>query len=76
MTEVAETPTPAPRSPPPGAPKPTTLLAALIIAGVLVYNLQLDASSDSYDGSKLTYALAIGMLLVLGVDLGRFWRDR
>lgn len=57
----------------PIAPKPTTLLAALIIAGVLVYNLRLDAMSETYDGAKFTYALVFGMLFVLGVDLSRFW---
>lgn len=53
--------------------KPITLAAALIIAGVIVYNLRLDAMSDSYDGSKVTYALVFGMLFILGVDLSRFW---
>lgn len=57
----------------PVAPKPTTLLAALIVAAVLVYNLYLDAGSESYDGAKLTYGLVFGMLFILGVDLSRFW---
>lgn len=57
----------------PVAPKPTTLLAALIVAAVLVYNLYLDAGSETYDGSRLTYGLVFGMLFILGVDLSRFW---
>lgn len=77
MTDGENTPVPAPSAEPqhdmPIAPRPTTLLAALIIAAVLIYNLRLDAMSDSYDGSKITYALVFGMLFILGVDLSRFW---
>lgn len=52
---------------PPLAPKPTALLAALIVAGVLVYNISVDG--DSY----VTYGLVIGLCGVLGFDLSRFW---
>jgi hypothetical protein len=81
-----EAPEPAAEKPPepttdqrPIAPRPTTLIAGLIIAGVLVYNLKLDAASETYNGSWLTYSLAIGLCGVLGFDLSRFWpggRDR
>jgi hypothetical protein len=81
-----EAPEPAAEKPPettppdkPIAPRPTTLIAGLIIAAVLVYNLKLDAASETYNGSWLTYSLAIGLCGVLGFDLSRFWpggRDR
>lgn len=74
---MPEPPTPAGPTPPddrePLAPKPTTLLAALILAGVLVYNIQVDASSDAYQGSYVTYGLVVGLCGVLGFDLSRFW---
>jgi hypothetical protein len=67
-------PTPPPaQHPPPLEPKPTTLLAALIVAGVLVFNI--GVHGDSY----VTYGLVVGLCGVLGFDLSRFWpwgRDR
>ncbi len=57
----------------PIAPRPTTLLAGLIIAGVLIYNLSLDAGSETYNGAYLTYGLAVGLCGVLGFDLSRYW---
>lgn len=75
MADPPTQPTPPgePPSPEPLAPKPVTLLAAVIVAVVLIYNLHLDASSDTYDGSKVTYGLVIGLCGVLGFDLSRFW---
>lgn len=73
MTPVTEPPTPPDEEREPLAPRPSTLIAALIVAAVLVYNLNLDAGSDTYDGAKVTYGLVIGLCGVLGFDLSRFW---
>lgn len=59
--------------PAPLTPEPRNLIAALILAGVLVFNIQV--KGDSY----VTYGLVIGLCGVLGFDLSRFWpggRDR
>ena len=52
-------------------PKPTNVLAGLILAGVLVYNMTLDFLSDTYDGAYLSYGLIVGLCGVLGWDLAR-----
>lgn len=64
---------PEPQAKTPWSPKPTNLFAALILAAVIIWNITLDAHSDTYDGSYVTYGLVIGLCGVLGFDLSRFW---
>lgn len=78
MTYVTDTPGPAqppdPEQRPPLAPRPPSLIVAVLLFGVLVYIATLDYRSDSYDATYATYGLIITIGGVLGVDLSRFWR--
>lgn len=75
--QMPEKPPPDTTSVPPPPLSPFNLIAALIIAVVLIYNLKLNADPTSdYDGDYVTYGLVIGLCLTLGVDISRVWKRR
>lgn len=81
MTYVSEpSPSPAPPPAPPErphlAPRPPSLVLALLLFGVLIYIATLDYRSDEYDATYATYGLIITIAGVLGVDVSRFWRGK
>lgn len=63
-------------TPAPLAPKPGSLIIALVLVGGLIYNLRLDAASDTYDGKYFTFAIVALIAAILGVDVSRFWRGK
>jgi hypothetical protein len=63
-------------SPPPLSPKPGNLAIAVLLVGLLFFNLYLDAQAGSYDGKYLTFGVIGLIAAVLGVDLSRFWRGK
>lgn len=52
-------------------PRPAVTAIALILTAALVYNMNLDASSASYDGANNTYILAGLIAGILGFGLSR-----
>lgn len=73
MTETPQAPAEKPTPDPPHSPKPSNLLAAVILAVVCIWNITIDGQAGDYEGSKVTYGLVIGICMVLGYDLSRFW---
>lgn len=70
---VPDPPAPPPERPP-FTPRPPNLVLAVLLFGVLIYIVTLDAHSETYDASYATYGLIITIAGILGVDLTRFWR--
>lgn len=58
------------------APTPGALTVALVLVGLLFYNLFLDAQTTDYDGKYVTFAV-VGLIAgILSVDVSRFWRGK
>lgn len=60
----------------PTAPTPGALIVALLLVGLLFYNLYLDSQGGDYDGKYVTFAV-VGLIAgILSVDVSRFWRGK
>lgn len=58
----------------PLVPRPAVTVIALMIAGVLVFNIVWDSTHQAYDGSKTTLVLSLLIFTTFGVDVGKWLR--
>lgn len=59
---------------PPLVPKPIVSVIALGLLGGMFYTVHLDATRADFDGGRATFLWALGIFVVLGVDIARLFR--